>query len=200
MVTANSEITLFYSGVFSQWHPSKFVIRGVTFTHAEQWMMFGKALVFGDFETAKDIMEAKTPYIQKQLGRKVKNYVDSEWCKYAKDIVYWGNLAKFTQNPDLLTHLLATGDTDLAEASPKDKRWGIGLKESDPKALDRKQWRGDNWLGNALTYVREDILALHITPVAEWMIDLMNIYEGKSHETESSTDEGGACSSYTAIP
>lgn len=54
--------------------------------------------------------------------------------------------------------MLDTAGTTLVEASPYDRIWGIGLAASNPKALDRKMWRGTNWLGQALTEVREEIV------------------------------------------
>lgn len=73
------------------------------------------------------------------------------------DIVVQGNRHKFGQNPALKGALLATGDTILAEASPFDTLWGIGLRASDPRASVRTQWRGKNLLGAALTQVRQEL-------------------------------------------
>jgi predicted NAD-dependent protein-ADP-ribosyltransferase YbiA (DUF1768 family) len=38
--------TFFWKSRLSQWHRSPFVLGGVSFTHAEQYMMYGKALLF----------------------------------------------------------------------------------------------------------------------------------------------------------
>jgi len=46
----------------------------------------------------------------------------------------------------------------LAEASPFDTKWGIGLSADDPRARRRRQWQGRNLLGEVLMEVR-DILA-----------------------------------------
>ena len=67
-----------------------------------------------------------------------------------------GNYTKFTQNPAMKHHLLSTGNKRLAEASPLDPVWGIGLREDDPQANDPRQWRGKNLLGEALSAVREE--------------------------------------------
>ena len=52
---------------------------------------------------------------------------------------------------------LSTGDNLLAEASPLDPVWGIGLRADDPRANDPRQWRGKKMLVEALSAVREAI-------------------------------------------
>lgn len=146
----------FYNGVFSQWHPSKFKIDGVEYTHCEQYMMAEKARLFGDTKTLKKIMKAKHPSEQKALGKEVTPFDKKTWNSKARDIVYRGNFAKFTQNEDFKDCLLNTVG-QLAEASPTDEIWGIGLSADDPRAKSRKTWQGTNWLGEVLTQVREDI-------------------------------------------
>ena len=42
--------TFFWKSRLSQWHRSPFTISGVTFSHAEQYMMYTKALLFGEQE------------------------------------------------------------------------------------------------------------------------------------------------------
>lgn len=152
------QFTPFWHGPFSQWHPSSFTLGGVTYSHAEQFMMHAKALLFGDQETAAKILLADTPREQKALGREVKGFSQSIWELFREGIVFTGSYAKFTQNPDLLRELLATKGTTLVEASPRDTIWGIGLGAENPKAKNRSQWRGLNLLGEALTRVREAIL------------------------------------------
>ena len=150
--------TFFWSGPFSQWHPCRFTIEGKVYNCAEQYMLEQKALLFGDRETAAKIMRARTPREQKRLGRQVRSFDAGRWNAVARDVVFRGNVAKFTQNPDLRAALLATAGTTLVEASPSDTIWGIGLAEDDPAAQDRKRWRGTNWLGEVLTRVREALL------------------------------------------
>jgi ribA/ribD-fused uncharacterized protein len=53
--------------------------------------------------------------------------------------------------------LMATGDLEIVEASPEDKIWGIGLRESDPRAWDKSTWQGTNWLGEAIMRVRQKL-------------------------------------------
>ncbi len=144
---------------FSQWHPVQFVVRGQRFTCAEQYMMYGKAVLFGDMEVAGSIVASRSPKTQKALGRKVKGFEESRWRSERERIVYEGNHAKFTQNEALLETLLATAGTELVEASPTDRIWGVGLSEEDSRIHDPALWRGQNLLGKVLTRLREDLLA-----------------------------------------
>lgn len=153
------QFTLFWHGIFSQWHACRFEVDGVTYVSAEQYMMARKAELFGDEETRVAIMQATSPKEQKALGRQVKHFVADRWNAVARDIVYQGNLAKFRQNPELREALFATTGTTLVEASPYDTIWGIGRGENDPRARNRETWNGTNWLGEVLDRVRVDLLA-----------------------------------------
>lgn len=162
--------TLFYGGPFSQWNrdfPHQFEVDGVKYNCAEQYMMAEKARFFCDPEAEKQIMATGHPRDQKAIGRLVKNlrsgkqepFDEKAWNEVARDIVYKGSYAKFTQNEGLKMVLLETEGTTLVEASPTDHIWGIKRDEDDPLCHDRSQWRGTNWLGEVLTKVREDIKA-----------------------------------------
>jgi len=152
------KFTFFWSGPFSQWHPSPFQINGVWYNCAEQWMMAEKARMFNDDEILKKIMSAVDPQDQKAYGRQIRGFMKEKWDAAARKIVFEGSYAKYTQNPDLKRELLATAGTTLVEASPEDCIWGIGLNKRDPKALNRATWRGTNWLGETLTKLREILL------------------------------------------
>ena len=154
-----SEFTFFFTekSPFSQWFPCSFAANGVTFNCAEQFMMHGKALLFGDAEVAQKILAAGHPRMHKALGRKVKNFDDAVWKRERLTIVKAGSRAKFTQNAELLAQLLATHGTVMVEASPYDRIWGIGLAATDPRALDRSTWRGQNLLGQILTELRDEL-------------------------------------------
>jgi ribA/ribD-fused uncharacterized protein len=155
----------FWNGPFSQWHNSQFIIDmesefeqyQTEFNCCEQWMMFNKAWMFGDKDTAYRIMDTKYPRIQKALGRQVKNFDDNKWMQVAYNIVVHGNMAKFTQNEELLQVLKETCGMELVEASPYDTRWGIGMGENDPGILDSSNWKGENLLGKAITQVRIEL-------------------------------------------
>lgn len=142
---------------FSQWVHAQFFVNGVLYNCAEAFMMVSKALYFNDHNSALKIIQSIHPKDQKALERKVKGFDPSSWEIVAKDIVYRGNYAKFTQNQHLLQKLLDTKGTTLVEASPVDSIWGIGLSEDNPLALDRATWKCSNWLGEVLTELRGNL-------------------------------------------
>ena len=145
----------------SQWYACNFFVSCIEYFTTEQYMMASKALLFKDLNIYQQIFQAKTPQEFKNLGKLVKNYDDTVWNLHKDRIVVEGNYAKFSQNPALKNFLLSTGNKILAEASPYDKIWGIGLEESDDRVLDPAQWQGENHLGFALMKVR-DMLRIEI--------------------------------------
>jgi ribA/ribD-fused uncharacterized protein len=156
----SEQFTFFYRTAhpFSQWYACTFEIDGHRFNCAEQYMMYGKAMLFGDDEIAHKITQTADPREQKALGRQVRNFDPEVWGHEAKNVVYKANYAKFTQNDNLKKFLLKTEGTTLVEASPTDIIWGIGLPEDHPDRFNRTKWRGTNWLGEVLTQLREDLL------------------------------------------
>lgn len=143
---------------FSNWHKAKFIEDGIEYNCTEQYMMYKKAVLFGDTITANKILQEKFPGEQKRLGRTVKNFNDTVWKENCMNIVYEGNKLKFLQNPRLLEELLKTEGMTLVEASPYDTIWGIGMSEEEAKLVDESQWRGSNLLGKVLTKLRDDLL------------------------------------------
>ncbi len=79
-------------------------------------------------------------------------------------------MAKFGQNPKLRKYLLSTGDRILAEATPVDRLWGIGLTATTPGVTDPEQWKGENLLGFALMSVRDLLRAEEPEDAAEEVV------------------------------
>lgn len=157
-------IVLFYSekseyGCFSQWYAAPFTVEGIRYATAEQYMMARKALLFNDYTIYQDIMAESEPRKCKDLGRKVRHFKPAVWDACKQEIVFHANFAKFTQNEELREILLGTGDAILAEASPSDRIWGIGMRADDPKAQFTRCWNGANLLGRTLMSVRERLAA-----------------------------------------
>ncbi|MDO4329009.1 MAG: NADAR family protein [Lachnospiraceae bacterium] len=142
----------------SQWWMCNFTIDGITYTCAEQYMMAEKARMFHDQEMLEQIMNAKHPKEMKAYGRAVKNFDKTTWDHACYELVKKGNVAKFSQNPELWNFLKSTKKRILVEASPRDRIWGIGMGKSNPDAECPLKWKGTNLLGFALTEARDILL------------------------------------------
>ena len=143
------------NGYLSNWYPSPFTVDGVAFSSMEQFMMYRKAICFGDEAVAAQILSTSDVAKIKSLGRRVSNYDESMWNGIRQIVVCEGLLAKFSQNDELKAKLKATGNAVLAECAVKDCIWGIGLSMKDPDRLNKAKWNGQNLLGYALMMVRE---------------------------------------------
>lgn len=149
------------NGYLSNWYLSDFCVDGIPYSSMEQYMMYQKALLFGDMETAGQILSTTDVGKIKALGRLVKEYDDIIWNGMRQIIVYQGLFEKFRQNAELKEKLLATQDHILAECAVQDRIWGIGLSMKDERRFDLRKWQGQNLLGFALMRVR---IALRHTP------------------------------------
>jgi ribA/ribD-fused uncharacterized protein len=130
-------------------------VDGRRYATAEHFMMWSKAMLFGDEAVAAEILAARHPGAAKALGREVKGFDQPVWERERSGIVVAGSFAKFSQHADLKAFLLGTKDRVLVEASPLDRVWGIGLAAGDPRAADPARWLGLNLLGFALMRARE---------------------------------------------
>ena len=143
-------------GEFSNWYERPFVIDDFKFFCVEQYMMAQKAKLFHDAENYTKILRANTAKGCKWLGKQVTPFDAKAWDVVKYDIVKTGNRAKFEQNHDLKELLLSTGDSILAEASPKDKIWGIAMDAKTAAKTDPSKWPGENLLGKILMELREE--------------------------------------------
>jgi ribA/ribD-fused uncharacterized protein len=143
---------------FSQWYlDAPFTVDGVMYSCMEQFMMAEKARLFGDAKAGAAILASPLPKTMKQLGRKVRGFDETVWEQQRLDIVIRGNRAKFAQHPKLAAVLRDTGDALLAEASPYDCIWGIGLAATHAHTSCPDRWPGQNLLGQALMTVRGEL-------------------------------------------
>jgi len=143
----------------SNWAKSPIFLDGATYNCVEQWIMASKARACGDQSVQEQVMQTKNPRKQKGLGRSIdKKAVDRYWKVQQKwNVQLRGCRAKFQQNHKLATSLLQTGQKPIAEASPSDEIFGIGLAPSNPLAQDPANWKGLNLLGKALMQVRNEL-------------------------------------------
>jgi ribA/ribD-fused uncharacterized protein len=142
--------------VLSQWWPCTFMDleRDIRFNCTEQYMMYGKAALFGDADATRTMLNTSDPKRLKALGRRVRNYDESVWTQNRETIVFEGNMLKFGQNKAMRDFLFSTGDRLLVEASPYDDIWGIKMDERTAKVTPSAEWPGLNLLGKCLVAVR----------------------------------------------
>ena len=143
-------------GEFSNWYKRPFVIDDFQYFCVEQYMMAQKARLFHDAENYTKILRADTPEGCKWLGKQVTPFSSEVWDAAKYDIVKAGNREKYKQNPDLRELLLSTGDSILAEASPKDAVWGIAMDAESAAKTNPSDWPGENLLGKILMELREE--------------------------------------------
>ena len=144
------------NGCFSNWFRRKFVIDDFEYLFVEQYMMAQKAKLFHDAERYTAILRATQPWECKDLGKQVKPFDSKAWDTLKYEVVKTANRAKYEQNPDLKSKLLETGDAILAEASPSDTIWGIGMDAATAAETNPAEWPGQNLLGKILMELRAE--------------------------------------------
>ena len=135
----------------------------------EQYYQYHKALYFNDHRSANAIRASDNPYHIKRLGKLVQGYSHNP-----AGVQSWRNLCalptlisacklKFSQNPHLTNHLRSHTDAIIAEASPHDNFFGIGLHISDPRASIPTCWTGLNHMGRILMGLKYELPPLSST-------------------------------------
>lgn len=169
----DSDIICFYSckgelGCFSNFYvhkpftyyfcPSLFGdLDSISVPFSELAIMACKAAFFGDWETYDRILVCSKPSHCKKLGRLVKNFDEYKWSDVREGIAFSILKAKFESSFSMRSILCNTKGKILAEASPTDRIWGIGLSISDGRSHNVSEWRGKNILGFTLMKVRDSI-------------------------------------------
>lgn len=120
-------------------------------------MMWRKARLFGDDLQAQAVLNSRSAAHAKALGREVRGFDEDTWVHHRWDIVVATSVAKFGADDALSDFLRSTSRRVLAEASPVDKIWGIGLAVDSPDVEDVTAWPGLNLLGFALMEARDAI-------------------------------------------
>jgi len=162
--TRKEGVVLFWNdtdenGYLSNWKRTLMLVGDECYTSVEQYIMAEKARCSKngtDKAALREIMKSRSPREMKKIGRQL-NLDKKEWNRNRGHALRRGTEAKFRYNRSLAIGLLQTGSKALAEASPSDTMFGIGLAPSDPKAQLQECWKGQNLLGEALETVREKL-------------------------------------------
>ena len=155
------ENMILFSGkenIYSQFYKCNFIIGTNIFNCCEQWMMYSKAIFFLDEETEDKILKSSDPSEIKKLGRQVKHFEDDKWDLIKENVIFKGNLEKFSQNPELKEKLLNSGNKLIVEASSWDSIYGSGFNvETTKEKILNKEKIGQNLLGKAIMRVRDEL-------------------------------------------
>jgi ribA/ribD-fused uncharacterized protein len=149
-------------GFLSLSWPVDLIMGGRPYRSAKQALAGELAMHFKDEVNYKKISEAETAdavsySVENTPGGKDKN--QGEWNKKQSELIYSVNRVKFTAYLALAKQLLDTKYAILGAYLPNDTILGIGISINDPKATIRKNWSGQNELGQALMKLREEIRA-----------------------------------------
>lgn len=150
------DVCLFWKAdaFLSNFHPCKFTEGSITYTSVEQYFCATKARTFQDSDALAKIMSCDEPGTIKATP--IQNFREEDWMKISVDVMRKALSLKFEQNDNLRLKLLETGERIIAEASPRDKFWGIGINMHRDEALDMSKW-GTNKLGTLLMEIRSNL-------------------------------------------
>jgi ribA/ribD-fused uncharacterized protein len=88
-------------------------------------MMHRKALLFAGPDHPITIQIQKGwklhPRAIRDLGRQIPNFLEEVWQQHRYEFVLESNYLKYSQDEELKQKLLATGERELVEASPRDR-------------------------------------------------------------------------------
>lgn len=141
----------------SQWWPSPFLIDETDFPTAAHFMAASKARMFGDESAVDRILSTPAPKVAFTVGRQVKGFDRQAWESKREQVVLEGNIAKFSQDPELSSYLQETGNSVLVFANPTDRIWGSGVDALDLRSRNPERWRGLNLLGFLLMELRSQL-------------------------------------------
>lgn len=130
--------------------------------------MLSKAILFADKSSASAIMSVDDPREHKKIGRQVANYDESTWSqqrqtvlttglRYRFGLCAYGGPVNVTAVANDLRMLVNTETTEIVEASPYDRVWGVG--KSVAEASTGKRAPGAlNLLGKCLMHTRGEAI------------------------------------------
>src|SRR5687767_15710527 len=99
-------------GEFSNFAPFAFELKGKQWPTSEHYFQAQK---FAGTEHAEAIRQTRSPMIAARMGRDRAKPLRRDWEAVKDDVMREAVRAKFTQHPELLALLLATGDAHLVE-------------------------------------------------------------------------------------
>lgn len=129
----------------------------IKFSCAEIDFIYRKALLFGDYEVARELIHTQNIKRAISLGKNIKNFDKDKWDENKKSIMFKVLINKF-RNYELQRLLCNTGNATIVNTSVYDKIWGIGIRDDEKGIYDicNGKKNGKNLLGEILMKVRKE--------------------------------------------
>ena len=121
----------------SNFQASQIKVEGITFSCAEPYYVYQKAIHCMDDVTAARVLRTSEPAAIKRIGDNIGIPPNSGWNNEKREIM---KKACREQNPHLCKCLTDTGNKQIVEASV-DRLWGAGAKLHSDE-IKNKTWRG----------------------------------------------------------
>ena len=138
--------------VFSNGYDCEFNYDDKSVHSAQQALVYGKALLLGDYFIAEKVLDTKnTPMAYYNLNNQIKGATNL-WRAYRSRVMISILYDKFNDSERLYL-LKATGSRKLLLAAPYDSIWGIGAGLSKVDTV-WNSYTGKNLLGESLMKVR----------------------------------------------
>lgn len=131
--------------IFSNFTPVNLELDGQIWPSVEHYYQAQKFL---DSQRQEEIRLATTGGKTKRLARKYQEEIRSDWDSIKVAIMEKALIAKYYQEP-FKSALLATGDQEILEDSPKDLFWGTGQLSG--------KGAGQNMMGQLLMKLRTEL-------------------------------------------
>ena len=142
-----------------QFYNSFFRADGIRFFSLRGYIFYRKAVTVVNMKFSPyEIMLSGTPLSKNIMTGRISESGMVSWENRKYDAAVMGNIAKFSQNPELKEYLLGTGSRILVDANPDDSEWGIGIDETYSELENPYCWKGKNLLGFALMEVRNRLI------------------------------------------
>ena len=141
-------------GFLSPEDPESFTVDRVLFSTVVQYFVYSKAMLSGDRETARKILDEHDPFVLNGFSRVIRDFDELRWNGQKGAVLYRGLAERFREHPEMVPELMATGEETLVYCDPVDGELGIRRWKSDPEAQDPSKWRGQNLLGFTLMELR----------------------------------------------
>jgi ribA/ribD-fused uncharacterized protein len=159
------------SDVLSFFCPAVFTVRGTTFLSAWHYVLYHKALLCRDMNTAHLVKSARDLGKVGELEAAIQNVSDGNWLRHCRRFLDDANLAKFEQNPKMGDVLLATDSKVLLSMTVPGSAWCVGPDAAELDLSLSSNWDGLNLEGLSLMAVRKTLLA-RLIPRPGWRWDV----------------------------